>query len=65
MGSEMCIRDSPFAYGDVITVAGQTGTVKEIRLMHLVLDTGEEEVLIPSGTVVTQILKKKKRTSNA
>lgn len=50
----------PFTYGDVITVAGQTGTVKEIRLMHLVLDTGDEEVLIPSGTVVTQILKKKK-----
>lgn len=50
----------PFSYGDVITVAGQTGTVKEIRLMHLVLDTGKEEVLIPSGTVVTQILRKKK-----
>jgi len=50
----------PFSYGDVITVAGQTGTVKEIRLMHLVLDTGKEEILIPSGTVVTQILRKKK-----
>jgi len=50
----------PFSYGDIITVAGQTGTVKEIRLMHLVLDTGKEEVLIPSGTVVTQILRKKK-----
>jgi len=52
----------PFSYGDVITVAGQTGTVKEIRLMHLVLDTGKEEILIPSGTVVTQILRKKKVT---
>jgi len=50
----------PFSYGDVITVAGQTGTVKEIRLMHLVLDTGKEEILIPSGTVVTQILRRKK-----
>jgi len=55
----------PFTYGDVITVAGQTGTVKEIRLMHLVLETGQEEILIPSGTVVTQILKKKKKTSDA
>ena len=55
----------PFTYGDTITVAGQTGTVKEIRLMHLVLDTGQEEVLIPSGTVVTQILKRKKKTPNA
>jgi small-conductance mechanosensitive channel len=50
----------PFSYGETVTVAGQTGTVKEIRLMHLVLDTGKEEILIPSGTVVTQILKKKK-----
>ncbi|KYH42742.1 MAG: hypothetical protein AYL33_001170 [Candidatus Bathyarchaeota archaeon B63] len=50
----------PFSYGETVTVAGQTGTVKEIRLMHLVLDTGKEEILIPSGTVVTQILKKRK-----
>jgi len=55
----------PFNYGDTITVAGQTGTVKEIRLMHLVLDTEQEEILIPSGTIVTQILKKKKVSSNA
>jgi len=55
----------PFTYGDTITVAGQTGTVKEIRLMHLVLDTGQEEILIPSGTVVTQILKRKKKPLNA
>ena len=50
----------PFSYGEIVTVAGQTGVVKEIRLMHLVLDNGEEEILIPSGTVVTQILRKKK-----
>ena len=42
------------------TISGQTGKVKEIRLMHLVLDTGEEEILIPSGTVITQIFRKKK-----
>jgi len=53
----------PFSYGDTVTVAGQTGIVKEIRLMHLVLDTGKEEILIPSGTVVTQILRKKKLTT--
>ena len=53
----------PFSYGDVITIAGQTGRVKEIRLMHLVLDTGEEEILIPSGTVITQIFKKKKSSN--
>ena len=49
----------PFSYGDTITVAGQTGVVKEIRLMHLILDAGGEEILIPSGTVVTKILRRK------
>lgn len=52
----------PFTYGDTVTVSGQTGTVKEIRLMHLVLETtdGTKEILIPSGTVVTQIIQKMK-----
>jgi len=50
----------PYTFGDTITVAGQTGVVKEIRLMHLVLETtdGTREILIPSGTVVTQIIQK-------
>ena len=52
----------PFTYGDKVTVSGQTGVVKQIRLMHLVLETedGKNEILIPSGTVVTQIIQKKK-----
>lgn len=29
----------PYTFGDTITVAGQTGVVKEIRLMHLVLES--------------------------
>lgn len=51
----------PFTYGDVITVMGQTGTVKEIKLMHLVLEKeeGTQELLIPAGNVVTQIVQKK------
>ncbi len=51
----------PFTYGDLVTVSGQTGVVKEIKLMHLILETedGENDILIPSGTVVTQIIKKK------
>jgi len=50
----------PYTFGDTITVAGQTGVVKEIKLMHLVLETtdGTREILIPSGTVVTQIIQK-------
>ncbi|MBO3841453.1 MAG: mechanosensitive ion channel [Candidatus Brockarchaeota archaeon] len=52
----------PYTFGDTITVAGQTGVVKEIRLMHLVLEStdGTREILIPSGTVVTQIIHKMK-----
>ena len=51
----------PFTYGDVITVSGQAGKVKEIKLMHVVLETedSENDILIPSGTIVTQIIKKK------
>jgi len=50
----------PYTFGDTITVAGQTGVVKEIKLMHLVLEAtdGTREILIPSGTVVTQIIQK-------
>jgi small conductance mechanosensitive channel len=51
----------PFSYGDVITVSSQTGIVKEIKLMHVVLETedSENDILIPSGTIVTQIIKKR------
>ncbi len=52
----------PFTYGDTVTVSGQTGVVKKVTLMHLVLETedGTKDILIPSGTVVTQIIQKKK-----
>lgn len=52
----------PFTFGDVITISGQTGVVKEIRLMHLVLDSldGSAEILIPCGNVISQVLLKRK-----
>jgi len=52
----------PYTFGDTITVAGQTGIVKEVKLMHLVLEAtdGTKEILIPSGTVVTQIIQRMK-----
>jgi len=52
----------PYTFGDTITVAGQTGVVKEVKLIHLVLEAtdGTKEILIPSGTVVTQIIQKMK-----
>ena len=55
----------PFTYGDTVTVAGQTGVVKEIKLMHLVLEAEDKEILIPSGNVVTQIIQKKKPKKQA
>jgi len=52
----------PFKYGDIITIAGKTGRVKEITLMHIVLETtdGKNEILIPSRNAVTQIIQKQK-----
>jgi len=55
------LMSRPFTYGDTITVSAQTGVVKEIKLMHVVLETedSENDILIPSGTIVTQIIKKR------
>lgn len=52
----------PFKFGDVITIAGQTGMVKEMRIMHLTLETidGSTEILIPNGMVFTQIILKRR-----
>lgn len=54
----------PFKYGDTVTILGVTGVVKEITLMHLILETtdGKMEVLIPSGSVVTQVIRKTKKS---
>ena len=52
----------PFTYGDTVTISGHTGRVKGIKLMRLVLESedGTKEILIPSGTVVEQIIQKKR-----
>jgi small conductance mechanosensitive channel len=52
----------PVKFGDIITIAGQTGIVKEMRIMHLVLESqdGTTEILIPNGTVFSQVILKKK-----
>ena len=52
----------PFTYGDRVTISGHTGKVKGIKLMRLVLESedGSKEILIPSGTVVEQIIQKKR-----
>ncbi|MGQ9478982.1 MAG: mechanosensitive ion channel domain-containing protein [Thermoproteota archaeon] len=52
----------PYTFGDTITVANQTGVVKEIRLMHLVFESTDstKDILIPSNTVITQIIHRMK-----
>ena len=50
----------PFKPGDRITVAGQTGIVRDIGIMHTVLITedGATEIMIPSANIVTTVIKK-------
>lgn len=54
----------PVKFGDIITIAGQVGVVKEMRIMHLVLETqdGATEILIPNGMVFSQVILRKKIT---
>ncbi len=50
----------PFTFGDIVTISGQTGIVKEIRIMHLQLETedGKRAIMIPNGIVLVQIILK-------
>ncbi len=50
----------PFTFGDVVTIGGNTGTVKEIRVMHLLLQStdGSKDILIPNSLVLSQIILK-------
>ena len=50
----------PFRIGDEITVLGVTGTVMEIAVMHTVLDTPERLILVPSSTLMTQVVQRNK-----
>jgi preprotein translocase subunit Sss1 len=50
----------PFTFGDVVTMAGNTGVVKEIRIMHLVIESidGSKDILIPNSLVLSQVIQK-------
>ena len=50
----------PIAIGDNVTIGRNSGIVADITLMHVVLDTDEEQSLIPSSTVVSTVLVKHK-----
>ena len=50
----------PFTFGDTVTIAGNTGVVKEIKIMHLHLDSvdGTKDILIPNSLILSQIILK-------
>ena len=50
----------PVGLGENVTIGRETGVVVDITLMHIVLDSEEKRVLIPSSTVVGSILIKNK-----
>ncbi|MBD3229127.1 MAG: mechanosensitive ion channel [Candidatus Lokiarchaeota archaeon] len=51
----------PFKPGEVVTISGRTGTIKEITLMRVILTLpkGENEILIPSSTVLNSLIVRK------
>ena len=53
----------PIGIGERVTIGGKTGTVTDITLMHVVLDTDDQRILIPSSTTVTTVLIKHKESA--
>ena len=50
----------PIQLGDNVTISGNSGTVVDITLMHVVLDKDDQRILIPSSNVVSAVLVKHK-----
>lgn len=50
----------PFTFGDVVTMSGNTGVVKEIRVMHLLIESidGTKDIMIPNSLVLSQVIQK-------
>ncbi len=50
----------PFTFGDIVTIQTNTGVVKELRILHLVLETVDrtKEVMIPNNLVMSQVIQK-------
>lgn len=46
----------PISIGDNITVSGNSGTVVAITLMHTVLRTDEQDILVPSSSVAHGVI---------
>ncbi len=50
----------PIGVGDSVTISGNSGTVTDITLMHIVLDADDRRILMPSSKVVSAVLVKHK-----
>ena len=50
----------PIELGDNVTISGNSGTVVDITVMHVVLDKDDQRILIPSSNVVSAVLVKHK-----
>lgn len=56
-GGVMILFFRPFRVGDFIEAQGQSGTVKEIQLIHTLLNTPDNKtILLPNGPVSTGII---------
>ena len=55
----------PIAIGDNVTISNRTGVVADITLMHTVLETDDQTVLIPSAQVASAVLVKSKAGPDA
>lgn len=50
----------PIGLGDNVTISGNSGTIADMTLMHIVLDADDRRILIPSSKVVSAVLVKHK-----
>ena len=46
----------PVRIGDNVTISGNTGVVTSINLMHTILGTEDQEIMIPSSQIITSVL---------
>lgn len=56
-GGVLILTFRPFKVGDLIEAQGQTGTVKEIRILHTLVQTGQKKmVYIPNGILSNGVI---------
>ncbi len=64
-GGVMILAIKPFKVGDFIEAQGQSGSVKEIRLFHTILNTPDNKtIIIPNGGISTGIINNYSHESN-